>query len=181
MRYILRPEERNGGGVRAGRWAAVAVLASATLMTAQAQGLQTLLNPLHPFMLHAPSQGYLGVLTSDVDNESFTKLRLTERRGAVITLIDHDAPACQSGVLKVNDVVLAMNGQNVENADQFGRMLREIPAGKAVSLVIVRDGDTRTVAVTLVDRRVMEHDLGTRQTRGLGRVAARGRQFSAGR
>jgi membrane-associated protease RseP (regulator of RpoE activity) len=38
-------------------------------------------------------------------------------------------------------------------------MLREIPAGRKVSLEISRDGNIQTLAVQLVDRRVMEHDV----------------------
>ena len=54
-------------------------------------------------------------------------LKLKEVRGAVITLIDHDAPAGQIG-LKVNDVVLAAQRPERRGAEQFRRMLREIPA-----------------------------------------------------
>ena len=47
-------------------------------------------------LLHSTSQGYLGVLVGDVDNDSAPKLKLKDVRGAVITLIDHDAPAAQA-------------------------------------------------------------------------------------
>jgi membrane-associated protease RseP (regulator of RpoE activity) len=95
---------------------------------------------------------------TDVDQEKAQALKLKEVRGAVITLIDHDAPAGQIG-LKVNDVVLQLNGQNVEGAEQLRRMLREIPAGRKVSLVISREGNAQTMAVQLVDRKAMEHDV----------------------
>ena len=48
----------------------------------------------------------MGVLVGDVDTDSATKLKLKEVRGALITLIDHDAPAAQAGI-RVNDVVAA--------------------------------------------------------------------------
>ena len=111
-----------------------------------------------PLLLHSSSQGYLGVLVGDVDNDSATKLKLKDVRGALITLIDHDAPAAQAG-LRVNDVVLEVNGQAVEGAEQFGRMMREIPAGRKISLVISRDGNPQTIPVQLVDRKAMEHDV----------------------
>jgi S1-C subfamily serine protease len=47
----------------------------------------------------------------------------------------------------------------VEGAEQLRRMLREVPAGHKVSLVISRDGNVQTLAVELADRRVMEHDV----------------------
>jgi hypothetical protein len=98
------------------------------------------------------------VLVTDVDSDTASRLRLKEVRGALITLIDHDAPAGQVG-LHVYDVVLEVNGQKVEGADQFGRMLREFPAGRKVTLLLSRDGNTQTFQVQLVDRKVMEQDV----------------------
>jgi membrane-associated protease RseP (regulator of RpoE activity) len=117
-----------------------------------------LLQGTSPLLLHGSSQGYLGVWVDDVDADKAQALKLKEVRGAVITLIDHDAPAGQIG-LHVNDVVLQLNGQNVEGAEQLRRMLREIPAGRKVSLEFSRDGNLQTTSVQLVDRRVMEHDV----------------------
>jgi membrane-associated protease RseP (regulator of RpoE activity) len=126
--------------------------------SAQSRQLAQFLEEPTPLLLHTTSQGYLGVDLADVDSEKAQALKLKEVRGAVITLIDHDAPAGQIG-LKVNDVVLGLNGQAVEGAEQLRRMLREIPAGRKVSLEISRDGNIQTLAVQLVDRRVMEHDV----------------------
>jgi membrane-associated protease RseP (regulator of RpoE activity) len=47
----------------------------------------------------------------------------------------------------------------VEGAEQLRRMLREIPAGRKVSMVISRDGNIQTLNVELADRRAMEHDV----------------------
>jgi S1-C subfamily serine protease len=110
-----------------------------------------------PLLQYSSSQGYLGVDLADVDPQKAQTLKLKEVRGALITLIDHDAPACKSG-LRVNDVVVQLNGQRVEGAAQLRRMLREIPAGRKVTLAISRDGHLRTLAVELADRSVVEHD-----------------------
>jgi serine protease Do len=106
----------------------------------------------------AQAAGYLGVDIADVDADKVQALKLKDAHGAVITLIDHDAPAGQIG-LKVNDVVLQLNGQNVDSADEFRRMLKEMPAGRKVTLEICRDGSTQTVTVELVDRKLMEKNV----------------------
>ena len=116
-------------------------------------------------LLHSTSQGYLGVLVTDVDNDSAAKLKLKEPRGAVITLIDHDAPAAQIG-LRVNDVLLEVNGQTVESAEAFGRMMREIPPGRKISLLISRDGSTQTLAVELADRKKLDTDIWNKLNNG---------------
>ena len=92
------------------------------------------------------------------DTDKAQALKLKEPHGAVITLIDHDAPAGQIG-LKVNDVVLQLNGQNVEGAEQLRRLLKDIPPGRKVSIEISRDGNLQTMAVELADRQVLGHDV----------------------
>ncbi|MGA2250381.1 PDZ domain-containing protein [Terracidiphilus sp.] len=143
--------------------AAIALIAAAAAIapsraSAQDQTLHELLDRLH-MTSHAATPGYLGVLVTDVDNESFTRLRLTEKRGAVITNIDHDAPAGGQKGLRINDVVLSINGQNIESATQFNSTLHEVPSGRWVSLVIMREGNQETLSVLLVDRRIMERDV----------------------
>src|ERR1019366_8173856 len=127
-------------------------------IAAQSSRISQIIEEPNPLLLHSNSQGYLGVLVGDVDSESAPKLKLKDVRGAVITLIDHDAPAAQAG-LRVNDVVVEINGQVVEGSEQFGRMMREIPAGHKVNIVISRDGAQQTIAVQLADRKTMEHDV----------------------
>ena len=151
MKYILRP------------YVAIALavmLGAAPGARAQTNRISQMLQRIDPLLSHN-SQGYLGVLVTDVDNDSATKLKLKEARGALITLIDHDAPAGQVG-LRVNDVVLEVNGQRVEGAEQFGRMMKEMPAGRKVNLLLSREGATQTLEVQLCDRKVMEQDVWNR-------------------
>lgn len=153
MKYILRPYINFAVIVALG-----AGLASAPRVArAQANDLRQLVQGSGAAFISG-SQGYLGVDLADIDNEKAQTLKLKEVRGALITLIDHDAPAGQIG-LKVNDVVIQLNGQNVENADQLRHMLKEIPAGRKVSIEISRDGNIQTLAVELADRQVLGHDV----------------------
>ncbi|MGA7109714.1 MAG: PDZ domain-containing protein [Terracidiphilus sp.] len=131
---------------------------------AQSSGLAQMMDEPNA-ILRSSSQGYMGVLVGDVDSDSAAKLKLKEVRGALITLIDHDAPAAQAGI-RVSDVVVQVNGQPVEGAEQFTRMMREIPAGRSVSLLISRDGNLQTIGVQLVDRKKMEHDAWNRLDNG---------------
>ena len=140
--------------------AGVALLGAAITLapaTAQAQATRVwqIIEESNPLLLHSSSQGYLGVLVGDVDSDSANKLKLKEVRGVVITLIDHDAPAAQVG-LRVNDVLLEINGQAVESAEAFGRMMREIPPGRKVTMLISRDGATQTVTVQLADHKKLD-------------------------
>jgi membrane-associated protease RseP (regulator of RpoE activity) len=156
MKHFMRPYKNLGNIVLLGAAAMGAVAPPGAC--AQAMRIVQVLDAPNLLLLGNGSQGYLGVDVTDVDQEKAQALKLKEMRGAVVTLIDHDAPAGKIG-LKVNDVVLQLNGQNVEGAEQLRRMLREIPAGHTVSLEISRDGNVQTLAVELADRRIMEHDV----------------------
>ncbi|MFZ0336531.1 MAG: PDZ domain-containing protein [Terracidiphilus sp.] len=167
MKHLLRPYRTSqiipsSAALCCGALAAAACLLLAPQrMHAQAQTLTPIFEDPAPLMVHASTSGYLGVEVSDVDADKAQALKLKEVRGAVIMLIDHDAPAGQIG-LKVNDVVLAINGQNVENADQLRRALRDIPPGRKISLEVSRDGNIQTLAVQLVDRKAMEQSIWSR-------------------
>jgi serine protease Do len=156
MKYILRPYRSIGVALLMGVGAVVVMAPPGA--AAQAGEITQMLQEPSPLLGSSSSQGYLGVDVADVDQDKAQALRLKEVRGAVITLIDHDAPAGQIG-LKINDVVIQLNGQNVEGAEQLKRMLREIPPGRKVSLEFSRDGNVQTVAVELVDHRVLGHDV----------------------
>jgi hypothetical protein len=139
-------------------WAASAAAQGRTL-------IQFLQGPSPLLLGHSGSQGYLGVDLADVDNDKAQALKLKEVRGALITLIDHDAPAGQAG-LHVNDVVVQLNGQPVESAEQLRRMLRELPAGRKIGLEISRDGNLQTLSVQLADRHAMEQEIWNRLGKG---------------
>ncbi len=105
------------------------------------------------YLFHS-SRGYLGVDIKDVDTASVGTLKLKEAKGAIVVTVDHDAPAAKSGI-KVNDVILEMNGQSIEGIEQLRRMLRETPSGRNVAFVISRDGVQMTINVQLADRAVV--------------------------
>ncbi len=155
MKHFLRPYRSLGFFVLLGLGAGLA-MAPPEARAQSSELVQFMGQEPSPLLGHSSSsQGYLGVDVADLDQEKAQALKVKDVKGAVITLIDHDAPAGQIG-LKVNDVVLQLNGQNVEGAEQLRRMLREIPAGRKVSMQISRDGNMQTVTVELADRRVME-------------------------
>jgi serine protease Do len=112
-------------------------------------------------LLHDGSKLYLGVDLEDVTADKAQTLKLKEVRGAVVTLIDHDAPAAQAGI-EVNDVILSLNGQKVENVAQFWQMFYQYPAGNMVSVVISRNGELQTLALKLATKRAVEHEASDR-------------------
>ena len=169
MKYFLGPMGKIGIGIGCAALAVAGLVGSASGARAQTGSIVELVQDPNPLLGHAGgggvSQGYLGVELTDLDQDKAQALKLKDARGAVITLIDHDAPAGQIG-LKVNDVVVQLNGQTVEGAEQLRRLLREIPAGRKVSLEISRDGNQQTMTVELGDRRKIEAEAWHRMNDG---------------
>jgi len=95
---------------------------------------------------------YLGVDTRDVTSDRLSVLKLKEEHGVEVTLVDQDAPAGKAGV-KEHDVILSINGNQVEGVEQLRRMIREIPPGRIVNLGISRDGQSLTLKAQLADRK----------------------------
>ena len=157
MKYFSRQCE---GWKRLMGW--TAALGTATLLAAPAVHAQfgdlTLWTDQPDAAMHAGSQVYLGVEITDVSPDKAQALKLKDVRGALVTLIDHDAPAAQAGIV-VNDVILGFNGKKVENAEQFLHLLHQATPGRKVSIEVSRDGNIQTLAVQLTDRRELDHEV----------------------
>jgi len=115
-------------------------------------------------MFGEESGSWLGVETREVTSDNAKELKLPSERGVMLGRIAPDSPASKSG-LRENDVVTEINGQQVEGAMQFRRMIREIPAGRNAQLTVWRDGRTQKINVTLGKAEELRHNM-TRVTPG---------------
>src|SRR5215471_12542508 len=98
------------------------------------------------------SGSYLGVDTRDITPDRLSDLRLKDERGVEVTMVDQDAPAGKAG-LKEHDVIVTLNGSEVQSVEQLRRMIREIPPGRTVSLGVSRNGQMMTMKAELADRK----------------------------
>jgi serine protease Do len=91
---------------------------------------------------------WLGVETHEVTADKAKEVKLSAERGVFLGKIVPDSPAAKAG-LKENDVVTEINGQRVEGAAQFRRMIHEIPAGRSIQLTVWRAGRSQTISAIL--------------------------------
>jgi len=99
-------------------------------------------------MLGDEGASWLGVESQEISSEKAKELKLPAERGVLLERIVPDSPAAKAG-LKDNDVITEINGQRVEGAAQFRRMIHEIPAGRSAQFTVWRDGHAQTISVTL--------------------------------
>ncbi len=86
----------------------------------------------------AEEKGWLGVWLSDVTPRLKRRYHLTVDEGAFIVDVVDDSPADKAGLRK-HDVVVAVNGQPVREADDLKDYLDESEPGEKITLEVVRD------------------------------------------
>lgn len=107
---------------------------------------------------HATGQNYFGIDFRDIGDDQVAPLKLKDTRGAEVTRVDHDAPAGKMG-LRAHDVILTMNGTNIDGEEQLRRLLHDCPPGKLVTLTVGRDGQILKLSAAMADRATLERQV----------------------
>src|SRR5690606_36639344 len=96
-------------------------------------------------------RGTLGVETQNLTPQTASGLGLSETRGALITRVLANSGAAGAG-LKPGDVVLAINGQRVDNAQALHNFEGLSTVGRSVDLDVRRDGKPLQLKATLKEQ-----------------------------
>ncbi len=93
----------------------------------------------------------LGVSINEVRPEDAQAAGLNEIRGALIGgFTGDDSPAEKAGI-EPGDVIVAVNGQQVDRVATLQRMIREHSPGETVTLDVMRYGKPRSYKVKLIE------------------------------
>ncbi|MBW8850307.1 MAG: trypsin-like peptidase domain-containing protein [Xanthomonadales bacterium] len=93
-------------------------------------------------------RGALGIDSQNVDERIARGLGLKEARGAVVTRVYPGSSAAAAG-LREGDVILAANGQRIDDSDALRNFQGLQPVDSKVSLDVRRDGKPLLVQATL--------------------------------
>src|SRR5271157_4317359 len=96
--------------------------------------------------------GWLGVRLEDITARKAQDLKAPGQYGALVTEVEPDSPAAKAG-LQVNDVIVDFAGDKVRSVASLRRMVRETPVDRTVPIEILRNGERRTLNVTVEARR----------------------------
>ena len=99
-------------------------------------------------------RGWLGVRIQDVTDDVAEAMGLEKAAGALITDVP-DGPAKEAGLL-AGDVIVTFDGVDVADTRALVRQVGNTTVGKAVRVVVYREGGTQTVLVTLGRREEAE-------------------------
>jgi serine protease Do len=100
-------------------------------------------------------RGEIGVFAQTITPAVAAALRLPREWGVVLGDVYPNGPAEKAG-LRINDVILSLEGKPMENGRQFDVNLYRRPIGGSVSLEVGRGLQRFTVRVPVVERRERE-------------------------
>jgi serine protease Do len=93
-------------------------------------------------------RGWLGVRIQPVTSDIAESLKMETPKGALVAGIVEGGPV-DGGDIKTGDVIIKFDGRDVVEMRDLPRVVAESPVGKAVDVVVIRDGKEMTVKVTL--------------------------------
>jgi S1-C subfamily serine protease len=99
-----------------------------------------------------PEQAYLGVSMADVTEDLATELDLTVDEGALVQEVTPGGPADDAGLEAGEDVIVAIDGEPADSAEDVVNAVAGKRPGDTVELEVRRGDDTRTVRVELEER-----------------------------
>jgi serine protease Do len=99
-------------------------------------------------------RGWLGVRIQDVTEEIAEAMDLASTDGAMVTEVP-DGPGREAGI-EAGDIIVTFDGVDVEDTRGLVRQVGMTEVGKTVRVVVMRDGETETIAVTLGRRETAE-------------------------
>lgn len=112
-------------------------------------------------------RGWLGIQPRDLSWDDVEAEGLASADGVIIDRVLANTPAERSQ-LRVGDVILKVNGEKINDSQQFMRTIWQARAGAIVNIDLIRGGDPRTVSVTLGDRDAAQQASATEGARPVG-------------
>ena len=109
--------------------------------------------PGEEFFFIEDGRAWLGVTVSDINAEKARELKLGGEYGALVESVAEESPAAKAGVQE-GDVITGFGGERVRSVAHLTRLVRETPAGRKMSLEVMRGGQSRTFDVALEARRM---------------------------
>jgi S1-C subfamily serine protease len=99
-------------------------------------------------------RGYLGVRTQPVDVPDAARqaLKREQSHGLLVLWLEEGGPAEKAGIL-VGDILVAVSGQAVGDADDLFSALNGDVVGKSIAVEVLRGGRPETVTVTVGERK----------------------------
>ena len=96
-------------------------------------------------------RGYLGVSLQALDADLAEQFKIEGDKGALVNSVPNDTPAQAAGIQR-GDVIVAVDGRQVEGVSELMLMVATKPPGTEVNVKLLRDGKEKSISVKLGER-----------------------------
>jgi serine protease Do len=103
------------------------------------------------------TRGRIGVQIAPVTKDIAEPLGLKEPRGALVRLVERGGPAAAAGI-QPGDVIVRYNNTEVAKSDELVEIVTRTKPGTTVPVDVIRQGERRTVRLTVGTLELDERD-----------------------
>ncbi len=94
------------------------------------------------------TRGWLGVMIQKITPELAETFKLSDSHGALVNDVVPNGPAFKGG-LKRGDIIVRFNGNEIHSVENLPKQVAAVEPGKSVKVDIIRDGNKKTLDITL--------------------------------
>ena len=91
-------------------------------------------------------QAWIGITVQNIDEKLARYLKITAKKGIIVTSVEPASPAQEAGIQK-GDIVLAIGRQKLNSIGEYQTASKGLAAGDTVEAKIWRDGRKKTISV----------------------------------
>ncbi|WP_432807387.1 DegQ family serine endoprotease [Rhodoligotrophos ferricapiens] len=102
-------------------------------------------------------RGWLGVRIQNITDEIAESLGLADSHGALVAEVTPGGPAAAAGI-EAGDVILEFDGKPVTAMRNLPRIVANTPINKQVPVIVMRNGEKKSLSVVVGDLKVGEED-----------------------
>jgi serine protease Do len=106
-------------------------------------------NEMDQIMKHGKvTRGFMGILPQELTPDLAKQFNISNDHGVVVAQVTANSPA-EKGGLKVGDVITGINGNSIQDVNEFRLQVAGFAPGTSIHLKVVRNGQTLDLPVTL--------------------------------
>ncbi|HYC58800.1 MAG TPA: PDZ domain-containing protein [Thermoanaerobaculia bacterium] len=125
------------------------VIKDGKVVSNQVNGIEVM--ELDDFQSLLGKRAHLGVRLTDLSAELREHYGAPKDAGLLVASVENGSPAEKAGI-RVGDIVLSIDGQDVDSAVELRRGLRDKKDGDSVRIEVLRNRARQTLVATVVER-----------------------------
>ena len=114
-------------------------------------------------------RGWLGVSIQPLTKELAASFKRGDTSGALVSAVMDGSPADKAGV-KAGDVIVEFNGKKIPKATDLPGLVADVPVGKDVPMVVVREGKEQRLNAHIAKLEDESHANAAAETDGKGKL-----------